>query len=178
VVVHDGGDAGFLGDAELGEESGVSVERSRGGVFSDKDAGTVEAENVGGAFATAVREFEIAQHVKMHVRLAENDAEIGGWFGRLAGGAADDDDVFLDTGSPRVVLGGEKDRTFDEVFRRLVSELERSDASDEFPVGVHEFSFDGVEMRVFVDSLSSKSRQTEKIVFQSFSLVRVLEVAD
>jgi len=178
VVVHEGGDAGFLGDAELVEERGVSVERSRGGVFSDKDAGSVEAENVGGAFASAVRKLEIAQHVEMHVRLAENSAKIGGWFGRLAGGAADDDDVLLDSRSPWVVLGGESDRTFDEVGGFLVSELERSDASDEFPVGVHEFSFDGVEMSFFVDSGSSESRQTEKIVFQSLILVRVLEVAD
>jgi len=179
LSLHDHGDAGFLGDGELGEQSGVSGEGLDGGVFGGKDAGAVEAEDVGGAFASAEGEFQITEHVHVDLRLGQSRNQIRGR-GKsvLAAGAADNDDVSDDSGSPRVVVGGEGDGSLNVVHRRLLEELHGADTTDKFPARVHKVSFDGVEMGCIVHTRSSESGQTEEVMLQSFDLVGLFDVGD
>jgi len=170
--LHDGGDAGFLGDCELSQEGGISGEGLGGSVFGGVDSGLVEAQDGGGAFASAEGQFHVAEHVDLHLGGHQNGGEISvRWDSVHALRAADDDDVSLSSGSPWVVLGSESDSALDKGHGSAIVELQGTNTTDEFPVRVHEFSLDGVEVRFFVDTFASESGQTEFVVLQSLCFV-------
>merc|ERR1719193_1585844 len=179
LSLHDHGNAGFLGDGQLRQKGGVAGEILGGGVFGGEDAGAVEAEHVGGAFAPAERQFQVAEHVHVHVRLGQSRAQVRGrGEGGLAAGAADDDDVSDDSGSPGVIGSGESDGIFNVVHRRFLEELHGADTTDEFPASVHEISFDGVEVGCVMHTRASESGQTEEVMLQSFGLQGLFDVGD
>jgi len=170
--LHDGWDAGFLGNGELSQQRGITGEGFGGSVFGGVDSGSVETQNGRCTFASAEGQFHVTEHVDLRLGGHQDGGEISvRWDSVHALGAADNDDVSLGSSSPWVVLGRESDRTFDEVHRSAFSKVQRTNATDEFSVRVHEFSLDGMEVRFFVDSIASESGQTELVVLQSLCFV-------
>jgi len=178
LSLHDGGDAGFLGDGELGQESGITLEGLGGGVLGGEDARAVESQHVGGALATTEGQFQIAEHVNVHLGLAQHGAEVQVWHSFRAGGARENDDGSLHAGSPGVSLGNELDGALNKVVGSLVGEFQSANATHEFPISVHDLAINGVNVGSGVNSRASESGQTEHVVFQALFLVSLLDGAN
>jgi len=187
IHIHEDREAFFLGQGELSQERGVAPEVGGGGRLGGEGATLVKSKHISGALAPVERKLVIAHHVHVHLGLADHCAEILG-YGQVflevliyTLRAADNDDVSPESGSPGVVLGGKSNRSLDRVPGSTSPskvKFKTADTANKFPGGVHEFSLNGVEVGIPVDSRAAKSGQSKQVILQPLLLVSLLEGAD